>query len=136
MVKERVKYYFVGSTKYFNIIANDFLTTDGNVIISNIFEFDKNLKWKNRDNVLKYTYEEFDNLIPYYMYVGTRAYEAKNLPISLNEFKAYLGYTFSDKLDQVKPLPTFNGRNKFIVSKSTGKTAFVLEGDTYTLPRG
>ena len=70
------------------------------------------------------------------MYVGTRAYEAKNLPISLNEFKAYLGYTFSDKLDQVKPLPTFNGRNKFIVSTSTGKTAFVLEGDTYTLPRG
>ncbi len=136
MVKERVKYYFVGSTKYFNIIANDFLTTDGNVIISNIFEFDKNLKWKNRDNVLKYTYEEFDNLIPYYMYVGTRAYEAKNLPISLNEFKAYLGYTFSDKLDQVKPLPTFNGKNKFIVSTSTGKTSFVLEGDTYTLPRG
>lgn len=136
MVNENTEYYFVGSTRYFNIIANDILTTDGNVLISNIFEFDENIKWKNRENVQKYTYEELDNIIPHYVFASTRAYEAKNLPISLDDFKTYLTYTFSNKLDLVRPLPMVHGKNKFIVSTNTGKTAFVSEGDTYTLPRG
>ncbi len=136
MIKDNVEYYFVGSVRYLNVIANDILTTDGNLILSNVFDFDENIKWMNRDNVQRYNYEDIDNLIPRYLYEGTRAYEAKNLKIGLEEFKAFLMYSVNNKIDQVKPIPTVNGRNKFIVSTSTGKKAFVLEGDTYTLPRG
>lgn len=136
MVKDTVKYYYVGSTRYFNVISNDILTTDGLVEISNIFEFDKNIKWKNRDNVQKYTYEELDNIIPYYLYVGARAYEAKNIPMSLKDFQLFLRANIQKNTVNIKSMPKVNGKNQFIVSTSTGKSAFVLEGDTYTLPRG
>ena len=136
MIKGDVEYYYVGSTRYLNVIANDILTTDGNIIISNAFEFDNNIKWKNRDNVPMYSKNEFDDIIPHYLSAGTRAYEAKVLPIGLDEFRTFLMYSIGNRMDQVKPMPIVNGRNKFIVSTSTGRQAFVLEGDTYTLPRG
>lgn len=95
---ETKKYYHVVSTRYYNIIANDILTTDGTTILSNLYGFDKNAKWPSlRDEVISdknnlYTYEEL-NVLPHYMYQGLRAGEGKflsNYGLNLEQFKGYL----------------------------------------------
>ena len=40
IVEESAKYYHVVSTEFYNIFANDVLTTDDEVILSNLYGFD------------------------------------------------------------------------------------------------
>lgn len=78
-VNENVSYYQVVSNVYYNIISNDIITTDGNTMFVNMYEFD-NLKWKNKRNTSNlFSYDELKNIMPYYMFVGLRAYEMKIL---------------------------------------------------------
>ena len=94
-IYEQVKFYHVVSTRYYNVIANDFLTTDGTVILSNLYGFDKNITWGEvRKNLIdnSYTYQDL-SILPYYLYKGLRASEAKNLVnygLTLEVFKNYL----------------------------------------------
>ena len=99
-INKKVKYYFVGSTTYFNIIANNVLTTDSNTLISNFYGFDEKAKWPEQkqyivndsNNILPY--EQFKDVLPYYLYKGFRAGEVgflvNNNIITIDQFKYYL----------------------------------------------
>lgn len=98
---EEVNVYHVVSAKYYNIIANGVLTTDGTVVLSNLYGFDDNLKWPDlRNQVISdpdnlYTYADFEDIgMPERMFNDLRVEEAKylldkyGLPLEL--FKQYL----------------------------------------------
>ena len=146
--KEDTTYYHVVSTRYYNIIANDILTTDDAVYLSNLYSFDKKIKFKYRKTVLKdknnlYTYNELKDTIPYYMYKGLRAGEAKVLVnyqyITTKEFKDYLRYNQMNKDMLLEPV-TKNNKRFWMVTTSldnvTNKDDYLYpEGSTYTLPK-
>lgn len=135
IVNETVKYYHVVSSRYYNIIANDILTTDGTVILSNIIDFDDNIKWVNKDNVSKYSYSYFSDIVPYYMYYGMRMEDAVYLNkfnFDLNKFKLYLK---ENQLNETlyKPLNS-NGDLIFKISTSDGISEYVKENYLFVIP--
>lgn len=100
-VEEEAHYYHVVSSQYYNVLANNIITTDGAVYLSNLYGFDENLKWPaireeviaNPDNL--YTYEDFEDIgLPRKMFDELRVREAKYLAtkygITLELFKGYL----------------------------------------------
>ena len=100
-VREEVSVYHVVSAKYYNVIANDLLTTDGTVMLSNLYGFEDNIKWpelrneiiSNPDNL--YTYADFEDIgMPRRMFDDLRVAEGKYLYIkygmTLDVFKYYL----------------------------------------------
>lgn len=99
-INKEVNYYHVVSTRYYNVIANDLLTTDGTVILSNLYGFDKNVTWPKqvRNSLISdknnlYDYSEFSDFMPYYMFNGLRAEEGKILNrygLDKNTFRYYL----------------------------------------------
>lgn len=100
-VEEEVHYYHVVSSQYYNVIANNVITTDGAVYLSNLYGFDDNLKWpETRNQIISdpnnlYTYEDFADIgLPRKMFDDLRMGEAKYLAtvygITLEAFKDYL----------------------------------------------
>ncbi len=93
IIEKETYYYHVVSTRYYNIIANNFLTTDGKVEFANLYGFGKNINWLNRDEYKLdlYTYDDFRDMMPFYLYKGLRVAEGKILSkyINLLEFKEY-----------------------------------------------
>lgn len=100
-VEEEVGYYHVVSSQYYNILANDVITTDGAVYLSNLYGFDENIKWPAiREEIMSdpnnlYTFEDFADIgLPRKMFDDLRVREAKYLAekygISLEVFKWYL----------------------------------------------
>ena len=100
-VQEEVHYYHVVSSQYYNIIANNIITTDGAVYLSNLYGFDENIKWPAiREEVMSdpnnlYTYEDFEDIgMPRKMFDDLRVREGKYLAtrygITLEAFKDYL----------------------------------------------
>ena len=94
IINEETYYYHVVSTRYYNVIANDFITTDGSVILSNLYEFGNKINWLDRDinNLDLYTYDDFKDIMPLYMYKGLRVEEGKVLSnyLDLETFRNYL----------------------------------------------
>lgn len=144
---ETVNYYHVVSTRYYNIIANDFLTTDGTVILSNLYGFDKNITWPSeiRNYAMNdvYSYDELSDAIPYYMFKGLRAEEGKilsNYGLDLDTFKGYL-LNNQNNPDMVKQPIQKLGRNMWMVTTSLDNINVLNrhnylreEGSIYTLP--
>lgn len=99
-VEQQVNIYYITSSTYYNIISDDFLTTNGYVITSNFYGFEGNVQWpaaraefiSNPDNL--YTYEDFADIgIPLRMFNDLRLGEAAYLQrygITLQMFKDYL----------------------------------------------
>ena len=144
IIKEDTKYYHVVSTTYYNIIANDILTTDDETILSNLYGFDDNIMWpSSRNNIINdknnlYKYEDLNGSLPYYMFKGLRAGEAKylvNLGYLTNEELMYYFETNQSNPDMVKKPFTLFGKRYWAVSVDNNKT-IVQEGSTYTLPDG
>ena len=132
---DTVNYYHVVSTRYYNIIANDFLTTDGTVVLSNLYGFDENLKWKNKTYDKAYSYDDFKDIIPYYMFVGMRMHEGiylQDYGLDLQTFKYYLAKNQVNK-NMILPVPTINNRRVFIVS-ALNQSKKIFEGKEYVLP--
>lgn len=81
-IEREVKYYNVVSTMYYNIIANDILTTDTTSSISNIYGFTNNAIYGENyyriSNGEKLEYEDV-SFIPYYLYKGLNLQNAKCL---------------------------------------------------------
>ena len=79
---EEVKYYNVVSTMYYNVIANDILTTDATSSISNIYGFTDNAIYGENyytiSNGEKLEYKDV-SFIPYYLYEGLNLQNAKGL---------------------------------------------------------
>lgn len=131
-VIENVNYYHVVSTRYYNVLANNIITTDGTVMLSNLYGFDNNLKWLNKNNIKKYTYDDFKDIVPYSMYNSLRMYEAANLDIDIDSFKVYLLNNQLKDSMMKKPMNIY-GKNIYIINFN-GKTSYVLEGTEVTVP--
>ena len=150
-VKERINYYHVVSNRYYNIIANDLLTTDGTVILSNLYGFDKNVTWPAiKDALLSdknnlYRYEELQDALPKYMFIGMRAEEGKilsNYGLSLDMFKGYLKENQSKEGKYLDVDRNSNNKRLFMVTTSNDKVTnknrnkyLKEENSYYTLPK-
>lgn len=132
---EEVKYYHVVSTRYYDIIANDFITTDGTVTLSNVYDFDNNLKWNNPINSNPYDYSVFSDIVPKYMYTGMRMKDANLLSkfnVDLNTFKYYLSKNQLNTSLYVK-YPNIFGKNLYKVTIDNN-SYYLLEGSKFTIP--
>ena len=122
IVYEEVEYYHVVSTRYYNIFANNILTTDGTVILSNLYEFGDNINWINRDyNKLSlYDYSLFSDIMPYYMFKGLRVEEGKVLEnyLDFNTFRNYLIYNQLNEDMLLKPDTNSLGNRLWMVTTS------------------
>ena len=83
-IKKPTNFYNITSTRYLNVIANDYLTVDYLLPISNIFTFNKDITWgKDRDKYLKtkdfIPYSFLKKYFPLHIYKGIRLKEAKYL---------------------------------------------------------
>ena len=146
--KEKVNYYHVVSTRYYNIIANDLLTTDGTVILSNLYGFTDKMTWnkdiRNKAMLDVYSYDDLKDAIPYYMYKGLRAEEGKFLAsygLDINIFKTYLIQNQNNPEMIKKPLQKFN-KNIWMVTTSEDNITKInkhnylkTEGSIYILPK-
>ncbi len=150
-INKKVKYYFVGSTTYYNVFANDILTTDRHLVISNLYGFDNNAKWpKEKEkavadtkNLIDYSY--FKDFLPYYLYKGFRAgelgYLLNNSKISIDDFKGDIVNLILDPT-MIKAPITINKDRYWMVTTSENivndknKNDFLKkEGSMYTLPK-
>ena len=148
-INERVEYYHVVSTRYYNVIANDVLTTDGTVILSNLYGFTEDLKWPSeRKNIMAsglYKYEDFSDILPYYMFKGMRVEEGKHLEnfgFTKEVFKYYLANNQVNE-EMMRNVDTnSNGKrvwmvttSKDIVTSKNRNTYLHEEGSYYKLPK-
>ena len=127
MIEEAIPYYHVVSSRYYNIIANDFLTTDGTVILSNLYGFGPNVTWPELKNTLLqdknnlYPYSDLKDVLPHYMFIGMRAEEGKvlqNYGLTLEMFKYYLKENQSKEGKYLEVNQSNSGRNLFMVTTS------------------
>lgn len=145
---DAVKYYHVVSTRYYDVIANGILTTDGTVILSNLYGFTDKLTWTPfRDQIFSdnnlYTYEDFADILPYYMFKGMRVEEAKFLSIYGLSKEIFTQYLLKNQLNEgmlLAPITNNNGKRLWMATTSddevsdTNKKDFLLEeGSIYTL---
>ena len=143
-INKKVKYYFVASTRYWNIISNDFITTDGYTDISNLYKFNKNITWDKNRKIIKVDYEEVKNVLPYYLFKGFRAEEVGVLIAkdqgSLQSFRDYVSGLIVNSNMIKKPIMKDNKRYWMVTTSkdkiSNKKDYLVKEGDYYTLPEG
>lgn len=139
-INEPSKYYHIVTSRYFNIISNGIITTDGTVALSNLYGFDNNIKWTNK-NIKEdelYKYSDFKGLVPHYLYYALRLNEASYLKDLGLDFDTFMEYFMNNQLnkDMIKPLPSILNKYIFRVTASTGISEFVLDGNTYQLPKG
>ncbi len=136
-INEKVEYYFIASTRYYNIIANGLLTTDGNVMLSNLYEFGNNINWQNRDyeNIDLYDYSLFSDIMPYYMFKGLRVEEGKVLSryLDLNTFRTYLLEIQLNEEMILKPNENSVGKRIWMVTTSDDE---VINKEKYLYEEG
>ncbi|MBR0372824.1 hypothetical protein IJH72_02715 [Candidatus Saccharibacteria bacterium] len=156
IVQEEIGYYHVVSSQYYNIIAEDVITTDGAVYLSNLYGFDENIKWPAiREQIISdpnnlYTFEDFEDIgMPRKMFDDLRVREGKYLAtkygISLQEFKLYL---LSNQLntdiwlhycdgsetlrEQFCPTPPSEDESQDTIPSASDTNVYTPSGDTTT----
>lgn len=143
IINKKVHYYHVASTRYHNAIANDLLTTDAMLIVSNMFDFDNNIMWtKERDEFLSkndlYNYNDWIDYFPNHIFKGFRMEEAKKLYydglLDINLFSILLVGL------EKKPIKDNEGNNLWMITTSDeyvqkGKGKLYKELSCYTLPK-
>ncbi len=144
IVNEEVEYYHVVSTRYYNIFANNILTTDGTVILSNLYEFGDSINWINRDydKLSLYDYSLFSDIMPFYMFKGLRVEEGKVLEnyLDFNTFRNYLIYNQLNENMLLKPDTNNSGNRLWMVTTSDDNVInysnyLYEEGSYYTLKK-
>ena len=144
-IHESARFYLFATTKYFNTIANDILTTDGNLALSNLYGFNDNITWPKqvRDYSLQdvYAYDELADVMPYYMYKGMRAGEGKfltNFGLDLSTYRQFIKMINDERI--IHPINNL-GRNMWMVTTSLDNVTelnkhnyLYPEGYIYTLP--
>ena len=136
-IKEEVNFYFVASTRYWNIISDDFVTTDAFTDITNLYEFNDQMKWQGKTNE-ELDYEYLQDVLPYYMYKGFRAGELAvllNKGVSLIDFKDYISLWITSDFMLQKPIER-EGSRYWPVSINLTEKEYIKEGDTFELPEG
>lgn len=152
-IYKETNYYQIVTTTYYNIISDDFITTDGNVILVNLYGFNNDFKWKtnrtdiitNKENLFEYNFLE--SVMPYYMFVGLRAAEVKYISnlgyFTMNDvpkLKEKLNYYNKNILLEVPKAS--DGYRYWMVTtsddeiNSENKMKYLIkEGEDYTLPQ-
>lgn len=140
-IEEEVKYYSIVSTVFYNIIANDILTTDTTSSISNVYGFENQAKYGVGYKILSkgkgLEYEDID-CIPYYLYKGLNL---KNAKLLLNkQLNAKFLSNFVEERT-IEPISK-NGKRYFMVTTSLDNVNesnvdkfLYKEGSIYTLPK-
>ena len=82
IINENINYYYIASTRYYNVISEGFLTNNGLEFTSFLYSFNDDLTWGvERDNYLAsndfFRYEDWKNIFPEYLFKGLRMEEAK-----------------------------------------------------------
>lgn len=137
--EEEIAYYQVISSIYYNIISNNIITTDGNINLVNMYNFNSDFTWQiDRLTVIEdskntFTYKELSDIMPKYMFIGLRANEMKWL-VNSSEIPVLKNSLISINSSILLPYPKINNTRYFTVSTSTGQLTKIKEGDTYTLP--
>ena len=151
-VYKKVKLYHVISSYYFNIISDDVITTDRNLMISNQYGFTKNISWPNKiqykvkhDSSHLYKYDDFKDIMPYYIFKGLRVDEGKYLVdiglTTYEELKMYLALFPANPDYYIDVETNKNGKRLWMVTTSLDKVTEknknkykVEEGTYYKLP--
>ena len=147
-IHEIVNYYQVISTRYFNIIGNDLLVTDGIVQMSNVYGFNDNITWikENREEAIKdvFTYDELKDYLPHYLFKGLRAEEVKQVIKSgfgMDKFAVFVGQLTNQKDMRKEPFNQL-GKTMWMVTTSEdnvndlNKQKYLrYENSTYELPK-
>ncbi len=152
-VFEKVKYYYVASSIYYNIISDNIITTSDQIVpgvtLSNMYGFDKNIKWPSiRKEIINkpgslFTYDDL-KVMPYYLYLGSRGNETKifvNLGYATTE--SLIDYLLNTQLDPtraVKVNTNKKGNRMWMVTTNHdnvfNKEKYLHEeGSYYTLPK-
>ena len=144
-VNEEVKYYHIISSRYFNIITNNILSTyEIYNNVSNFMDFGENLKWLNTEEVRRdmFTYDDLPNM-DYYLFKVFRLEETKYLLnkglVSQDEFNdLYQNYLLNND-KKVKPPTDNNGKYLWMVTTSdddnpTNTSHQLVEGSNYEVP--
>lgn len=133
-----VKYYHVSSTFYHNVIADNILTTDAILVVSNMFTFDDNLKWTSeREEFLAkgdvFHYEDWAHVFPEHIFKGFRMREAMIL-----QHKGLLDISLFDRvLNRKIVMPPINNEGKLMWMVSTSDDLpgeYYVANSFYTLP--
>ncbi len=132
-VIKKVNYYHVVSTYFYDIIANNYVTTDDEVSLTNIYKFNSNIKWTNYSTNNRYSYNDFKDILPYNLYVGLRVEDAKKLPIDIDMFKYYLSKNQLNE-DMYKLPITDNKGNVLWTISVDNKKELIKENSYYKLP--
>ena len=151
-IYEKVNYYYVASSIYYNVISDGILTTSDQittgVTLSNMYGFDKNIKWPStrKDIISKpgalYEYSDL-SVMPYYLYLGSRGNETKLFVNSgyatTEELIEYLLRTQLNPEKGVDPITDSKGNRLWMVTTNkdlvVDKKEFLYkEGSYYTLP--
>ncbi len=150
-IKEKVKYYYVASSIYYNIISEDIITTSDQIVpgvtLSNMYGFDNNIKWPSiRKEIISkkgalYDYKDL-KVMPYYLYYGSRGNETKlfvNMGYATTpELIDYLLRIQLNPEKSVDPITDKKGNRLWMVTTSDDKFInekdfLYKEGSTYTL---
>ena len=144
-VQEEINYYHVISTRYFNLITNNILTTyEIYNNVSNFMEFDNNLKWKNTDVVRSdmFTYDDFTYLDKY-LFKVFRLEETKYLLntglVTQEQFNDLYNNYLMDNDKKVIPPKNDEGKYLWMVTTSDDNNPDdishqMVEDSTYIVP--
>ena len=144
-IEENINYYHVISTRYFNLITNNILSTyEIYNNVSNFMDFDNNLKWQNTDIVRSdmYTYDDFLYLDKY-IYKVFRLEETKYLVnsglVSLDQFGDLFDNYLMNNDKKVNPPTNENGERLWMVTTSDDYDPsdiihHYVEGSEYIVP--
>ena len=132
-VIKKVNYYHVVSTYFYDIIANNYVTTDDEVSLTNIYKFNSNIKWTNYSTNNRYSYNDFKDILPYNLYVGLRVEDAKKLPIDIDMFKYYLSKNQLNTDMYKLPITDNKGNILWTISVDNNKE-LIKENSYYKLP--
>lgn len=152
-VFEKVKYYYVASSIYYNIISENIITTSDQIVpgvtLSNMYGFDNRIKWLpirkeiiNKPNAL-FEYSDLD-IMPYYLYLGSRGNETKlfvNMGYATKE--SLIEYLLTTQLDPKRAVSVNTnkkGNRLWMVTTSVDKVLnykdyLYEEGSYYILPK-
>lgn len=141
-INEVVKFYHVSSTFYHNVIADNILTTDAILIVSNMFQFNKDLTWaEEREEFIKkgdlFVYEDWAHVFPEHIFKGFRMAEAMIL-----QHKGILDISLFDEVlnGRMKEIPKSpNGNYLWMITTSdnvnSSASKYYEAGTYYTLPK-
>ncbi len=137
-INKPVNYYHVSSTYYHNVVAENILTTDAILIVSNMFPFDDNLKWTSeREEFLAkgdvFVWEDWAHVFPEHIFKGFRMREGMIL-----QHKGILDISLFDRILNgriVEPKKAKSGKYMWMVGNSEEEKGTYYEANTYyTLP--